>query len=163
MGSQSIEYAKPWYTPFRFMLVILVLCFIESLLVGLYKVKVYAISTSAFLTTFIWPSVLLIEVIFYWVVRRRIKERKFVWAHLIFSLFSFALLPILYVAASFIAFQIGQSDLVLKFMYHIQYYSLRAGAIIGHIFFIVVIVQCFSGNNPQLPPDDNDLLSEMAG
>src|SRR5687767_15997691 len=125
MGSQTIGYAKPWYTPFRFMLVIMIFCFIESLLVGLYKVKVYALSTSAFLMTFIWPSVLLMEVIFYWVVRRRIKERKFVWAHLIFSLFSFALLPILYVAACFIVFQIGQSNLVLKIMNHIQYYSLR--------------------------------------
>jgi hypothetical protein len=162
MGSQTVVYGKPWNTPFRFMLVTMILCVIESLLAGLFNLRNPGMSVSDFLLMFVWPLVLLIEVIFYWVVRRRIKERKFVWAHLFFSLFSFALLPILYVGVMIIAYMNSPAKSVMRTIFLIQHYSYWGAAIIGHIFFVIVIFQCFSAKQPRQPNDDNDLLSEIA-
>ncbi len=162
MVSRTAVFAKPWDTPFRFMLVTMIVCLLESLLALWFNMKNYGISTADFLMLFLWPSVLLVEVIFYRVVRRRIKERKFVWAHLILSLFSFAVLPLLYIGALFFSYLVIPSSPVLKSLFRVQMYSYWAGVIIGHIFFVIVIVQCFSAQKPQQPNDDNDLLSEIA-
>jgi hypothetical protein len=162
MGGQTVVYGKPWNTPFRFMLVTMILCTLKSALFVLLNMESYAVSAFGIAMMFLWPLVLLIEVIFYWVVRRRIKERKFVWAHLIFSLFSFALLPLLYVGVIFITYMVVPANSVLKTIFLIQHYSYWGAAIIGHIFFVIVIFQCFSAKQPRQPNDDNDLLSEIA-
>ena len=144
------------------MLVTMIICLIESLIALWFNMRNYGVSTSAYLMMFLWPSVLLIEVIFYRLVRRRIKERKFVWAHLILSLFSYAVLPLLYVAAIFISYLVIPSTPVMKNLFRVQMYSYWAGVIIGHVFFAVVIIQCFSSQQPPQSNDDNDLLSEIA-
>jgi hypothetical protein len=165
MTSQSIARPKPWNTPFWFLLGVMVLCIIEHLIVlnVMIKAQISSLTGATLFMLFLWPLLLLAEAIFYRVVHKRIGERKWVWAHLIFSLFSFALLRLLYVAVLLIAHDVYQSASAFSIMQQLQFYCFWAGAIIGHIFFIVVIVQCFSRNKPQLPDDNSDFLNDLPG
>jgi hypothetical protein len=165
MSGEPILRAKPWYTPFWFLLGVMVLCAVEHLILLnlIIKSQVSYLSGSILFMLFLWPFLLLMEVIFYWVVRKRIGERKWVWGHLIFSLFSFVLVRLLYVAAVFIVNDFYQSHSAYTIIQQIQIYCFWAGVIISHIFFVVVIVQCFFRNKPWLSDDNPDFLSDLPG
>jgi hypothetical protein len=165
--SQLVNKAKAWNTPIGFMLSIFIVSCLQSLatLQVTRQVTTIEITGTVFFNMLFWPSLILAESIIYWVIRKRIKERKWVWAHLLFSLFAFVLLTILRIAVSFLAIthNLDGGRASIRLMNTIQNYCFWGSIIIGHVFFVVAIVRTYSGNSPQLPHDDNDLLSEFAG
>jgi uncharacterized membrane protein len=164
--SQSVNKAKAWNTPIWFMVVI----FIFSCLQSLATLKITRQFTTTEMTEralfnmIFWPSLILAESIIYWMIRKRIKERKWVWAHLLFSLLAFVLLMILRILISFIilAYNEDQGNTIFRLTNTIEFYIYWSSLIIGHVFFVIAIVRSFSGKSAQLPHDDNDFLSEVA-
>lgn len=51
--------------------------------------------TRVILSLFQWPAILVIEIILYWFIRKRIRSRRLMWAHLELSLCAFVVLPAL--------------------------------------------------------------------
>src|SRR5690242_10598219 len=94
--SQSVNRSRPWNTPYWFMLGVMVINFLEFFINLKVSLKVTTnIPTKVLFIILLWPSFILVEVVIYWVIRKRINERKWVWAHLLFSLFTFVMLEIL--------------------------------------------------------------------
>jgi hypothetical protein len=113
----------------------------------------------------LWPSIILIEAIIYWFIRKKIVNRRWVWAHLLFSLFAFVLLFVLYFGILAILYAHTDKETYssnLRLMQKIQSYAFWAGVIAGHIFFVVAIVRSFSVKKFPEPCYANDLLSEVA-
>jgi hypothetical protein len=83
----------------------------------------------------------------------------------LFSLFAFVLIVILRLVVSFLAIthnlEGGRNSILL--INSIEIYCFWSGVIIGHVFFILALVRSRSANSNQIPADDNDLLSEVAG
>src|SRR4051794_39921553 len=94
---QTLNRSKSWMLPFWFMLGIMIGSFLENVFVFTVFLHGQWFSRAVVLGAMLWPSILLIEAIGYWLIRKRIEERKFVWVHLLFSLFAFVLLWVLYV------------------------------------------------------------------
>jgi hypothetical protein len=165
MNSQSSSHAKPWYAPFWFMLGVALLALVEQAIVYISLLRgPMTVSGNLTFRLFLWPSILFIEVIVYWLIRKRVLERRLVWPHLVLSLFTFVLIQILFVVVSIIMTDDngGNHISTLKWLQTGQFYCFWAGVITGHTFFIVAIVRSYSAKHPQLPGDDNDLLSEIA-
>ncbi|MBO9201252.1 MULTISPECIES: hypothetical protein [Niastella] len=159
--------SKSWMLPFWFMTGIAILCFLENL--TLFKANSYVAAATfswyILIEAITWPFIILIEAIIYWRIRKRIENRKWVWAHLLFSLFSFVLLVVLYFIALYCIFFITGGEgysYYLTIMKRIQFYAFWSGVVVGNIFFIVAIVQSFSYQKSPLPADSNDLLGEVA-
>ena len=152
--------SKPWYTPFWFMLGVLLLSCLQQVVIFkvIIKSSTYIPSGKVLLFLLMWPSICLVEAIIYWVIRRRVFERKWVWAHLILTACAMGLIDLLAIVLFVFASQMVSAQPIRRF----QFYSFWSCLVIGHVFFIVAFVRSFSGNSAQLPPDDNDLLSEIA-
>src|ERR1700744_2736649 len=45
---------------------------------------------------FLWPSLLFIESILYWIIRKRIADRGWAWTHIILVLFGFVALRLIW-------------------------------------------------------------------
>lgn len=165
--SQLVNKAKAWNTPIGFMLGIFIVSCLQSLatLQVTRQFSTTEMTERALFNMVFWPSLILTESIIYWVIRKRIKERKWVWAHLLFSLLAFVLLMILRILISFIilAYNQDQGTEILRLTNTIEFYIYWSSFVIGHVFFVVAIVRSFSGNTVQLPDDNNDFLSEIAG
>lgn len=164
---QTLNKTRPWNTPVWVMVSILIVSCLQSLI--LLKVTVPLtngeITGTVLFNMLFWPLLILVDAIIYWMIRKRIMERKWVWAHLLFSLFAFVLLMIIRLAISFLAIthNLDGGRASIRLMNTIEGYCFWGSIITGHVFFIVAIVRIYSGNSPQQPPDDNDLLSEFAG
>lgn len=157
-----ISKSKPWMLPFWFMLGIAIIGGLEELFVF---ITTFKFGKSKYLLLFlIWPSVLFVETIVYWLIRKKITERKWVWAHLLFSLFAFVLLWILYFLVSAVFFYTNRGLLTenIVLLNKIKLYCFWSGIVVGHIFFIVAIVRSFSVKNSLLPDHTDDLLDEVA-
>ena len=163
--SQPVNKPKPWNTPFWFMMGMTIFNCITGLIAFKFVARVTTITGSILFSLLLWPSLILVETIIYWVIRRKVKERKWVWAHLLFSLFAFVVVKILYILAPFIfTFDgVDRGYHKLNLINQIQYYCFWFSFIIGHIFFIIAIIQSFSKNNSPQIDDANDFLSELPG
>jgi hypothetical protein len=149
--------STPWYTPFRIMLIIFILLILfDVVFLTTYKLSISLTGQMLFFLI-IWPVVVLGEVILYWVLRKKIKERKLVWVHLLFSLFAFVVLKFIIVLLTFITRAVLWRDHI----YYVQLIGFWGSIIIGHTSLIVAIVRSYSAKDPQPPNDDNDLLSEF--
>ena len=165
--NQLVIKTKPWNTPIWVMVSILIFSSLQSLIVLKVSVPLTTkeITGTILFNMLFWPSLISIDTIVYWVIRKRIMERKWVWAHLLFSLFGFVILMILRFLAIFflpITHNLDGGRESIRLMNIIEGYCFWGSIIIGHVFFIVAIVRIYANNSPQLPPDENDLLSEIA-
>jgi hypothetical protein len=167
MVNQSPIQSKAWYTPFWFMVGILFVSCIQSLFLfkQITKLATNEISGRILFNMLFWPSLLFVEAFIYWMIRKRISVRKWVWAHLLFSLFAFVLLRIMQIVIylSLYANSRDLADANIHIINRIEFYTYWCSIVIGHMFFIIAIIRSRSGTSAQLPPDDNDLLSEIAG
>jgi hypothetical protein len=161
---QTLNKSKSWKLPFWFMLGISVFHFLEDLFVFpvFFHIHLFPLRRDMLSILMIWPSLLFTEAVIYWLIRKRMYERKWVWAHLLFSLFAFVLLWVLYCLVAAIFYYINRA--LLKnagLMNNIKFYCFWAGIVVGHIFFIVAIVRSFSYKNALASPDVNDFLNEL--
>jgi hypothetical protein len=147
------------------MLGVLLLNIVEQIVVFklMIKVQIANLSGESLFLFFLWPLLLLVELFVYWQIRKRIKERKWVWLHLVFILYTFVLVRLFYgiIGISIITYMSELWSAAFGILQKFQFYGFWAGVIISHIFFIIVIVQCFFKRKLQLSNDDNDLLSEF--
>jgi glucan phosphoethanolaminetransferase (alkaline phosphatase superfamily) len=166
MVNQTSIQSKPWYTPIWVMIGVMILTCIKNLILIKFTVHTTVNDLPGIFLFFLilWPLLLLVEVIIYWVIRKRIKERKWVWAHLLFSLLAFVLLFILRFLIYFFvdAYSPDPGHTIIRYLNNMEFYGFWSSLVIGHVFFIIAIIRSRSGNSAQLPPDDNDLLSEIA-
>ena len=146
----------------------MVLTFLENFIIVKETASVTSTTLLSGIGLFIlmlWPSLILVDAIIYWIIRKRIRERKWVWAHLLFSLLGFVLLQILrfliFVLVDAYNPDLGHTS--IPYLNNMEFYGFWFCLVIGHSFFIIAIARSFSGKSSQLPPhDDNDLLSEVA-
>jgi bacteriorhodopsin len=113
----------------------------------------------------IWPSIAFIDAIIYWLIRKRIGDRKLIWAHMLFSLFALVLLWVVYFFVFLIidGFNNGKGwGGYLQKMQTIKLYTFVFSIVIGHVLFIVAIVRSLSIKKLLLTNDVNDLLREVA-
>ena len=160
----TLNRPKPWMLPFWFMLGIMIVNMLEELFVLHALVKVVTIYSSKYvLLILVWPAILLVEAIIYWRIRKRIHERKWVWAHLLFSLFAFVLVWVLYFGVGVILLYSDRDMLTRNrgLLNNIKFYCYWAAIIIGHIFFIVAIVRSLSCKNAVASQEANDFLNEL--
>jgi hypothetical protein len=164
---QPVSKAKPWMLPFWLMVGITVFYFSESLLLyrTVYKMQLYPSRWYMISTMLLWPSILLVEATIYWFIRKRIENRRWVWAHLLFSLFAFVLLLILYFIVLLIVFEFNHDKDAysgyLQTIQKIKFYTYWSSIVAGHIFFIIAVVRGFSHKSAITPPDPADFLSEL--
>ena len=164
--SQLVDKAKAWNTPIWVMVSLFIFSCLQSLIIFKVTTRLATgeIRGTALFNMLFGPLLIVVDTVIYGMIRKRIMERKWVWTHLLFSLFAFFLLTILRFAATFLAlthvFDDGRATILL--MDTIQKYCFWCSITIGHVFLIVAIVRMYSDKSPQLPPDDNDLLSEFA-
>ena len=165
--NQLVNKAKPWNTPIWVMVGILIVSCLQSLIVFKLTMRftIGEITGTVLFNMLFLPSLILVDAIIYWMIRKRIMERKWVWAHLLFSLFAFVVLMILRLVVTFLAIthNLDGGRESIRLFNTIEGYFFWGSIIIGHVFFIVAIVRIYANDSPQLPPDDNDLLSEIAG
>jgi len=156
--------AKPWYTPFWFMVCILIVACFQSLLLFTITARYVSLKVPLF-NMLLWPSILIVEAVIYWLIKKKIAERKWVWAHLLFSLFAFVVLMIFRFVVSFLAITHSAAAAVnsIRLINTIGVYCFWAGVVIGHAFFIVALVRSFSNKNVLQSADTNDILSELHG
>ena len=167
--TQPANRTRSWITPIWFMVGIMIITCIKNLMnLILFKVSVKAalnaLSGTVLFIFMLWPLILLGEAIIYWVIRKRIRERKWVWAHLLFSLFAFVLLFILrfliFVLVDAYNPDLGHTS--IRYLNNMEFYGFWSCLVIGHIFFIVAIVRNYS-NKSSLEPDNNaDILSGLS-
>ena len=165
----TLNRPKPWMLPFWFMLGILVFNSLENFFFVfpvIFGIRLFSLTWDIVFLIMIWPSILIAEAVVYWRIRKRIHERKWVWAHLLFSLFAFVLQYVFHFSILLIVNSvidgIAFSSFLLK-MNLIKFYTFWGNIIIGHVFFIVTIVRSFSAKKLLLSNDTNDLLGEVAG
>jgi hypothetical protein len=163
--SQFVNKPKPWNTPFGMMLGITVFTCIMNLIAFKFIGRLTTITGNILFGLILWPSLVVVETFIYWLMRRRVRERRWVWTHLLFSLFAFVLVKILYLLVpytlTFDGMDRGYNK--LKLINQIQLYCFWSCIIIGHVFFIIAIVQSLSKNNAPLPGESDDFLSELPG
>src|ERR1041385_1448903 len=94
---QTVVKSKSWILPFWFMVGVAIFCFLENLFVfrTIYHIQ-YLMEWRILLFALIWPAVAFIDAIIYWLIRKRIGNRKLIWAHMLFSLFALVLLWVVY-------------------------------------------------------------------
>jgi len=91
-------------------------------------------------------------------------ERKWVWAHLLFSLMAFVLLRFLQVLVVIFAqytYRDTSYDSLYPLINKIEFYSYWTCVAIGHIFFILAIVRSLSYKNSLTTPNANDFLNDL--
>jgi amino acid transporter len=103
----------------------------------------------------------LAEAILYYVLRKKIKERKLVWVHLIFSLIGFVGMRFVIVLLSYMTYALTAMGLPKDFLWYAQLIGFWGCLLIGHTALILALVRIFSAKEPQQPNDDNDFLSEI--
>jgi hypothetical protein len=161
---QTLNKSKPWMLPFWFLLGIMLFSFIENILLFAVFLHEPLFSRPILMAAMLWPSILLVEVIIYYFIRRRIANRKFVWLHLLFSLFAFILLWGLYAIVLFTFFSnitAERYEYYFRLIQKIQGYVFWISVLIGHIFFVITIVFSFSKKEVFDPEADGDFLSEL--
>lgn len=153
---------RSWNTPFVIMLIIFGLTILFDLaLLSTYRDLAIVMSAQMWFFILLWPVLILAEIILYWVLRKKIQERKLVWVHLLCSLFAFVILKFLTVAMSYMADYLGFRSLQQRnFINYVQIIGFWGGLLIGHTALIVALVRIFSVKEPQMPNDD-DFLSEI--
>lgn len=109
----------------------------------------------------LWLIITLAEAILYYVLRKRIRERKLIWVHLIFSLIGFVGMRFVIVLLSYLTYTLIAMGWPKDFVWYVQLIGFWGCLLIGHTALIVALVRIFSAKEPQLPNDDNDFLSEI--
>jgi hypothetical protein len=98
------------------------------------------------LWTLLWFSLLIAETILYRVIRKRITNRFYVWAHIILIMVTFVILPVTGVLSAIQARTLppmvySKKQLQLA---QVRFYVFWASIIIGHAFFIATMIKSFS-------------------
>ncbi len=145
---------KSYNAPFWVMLsvsVILSCVYIVSLI---YVHKLMATGKYGQLKLNIWvmilPVLLWIETVLYRVIRKRIKNRFYVWAHIVLAIIGFIIVP-----AIFYVLTLVQSRLLTPAEYRVRRPKIELARfcafwflfIISHTFFITTIVKSFRKEN----------------
>ncbi|WP_315821635.1 hypothetical protein [Paraflavitalea speifideaquila] len=126
------------------------------------QIKRELISQGAFLI------ILVTEAILYWRIRNRITRKDFVWMHIGGLLLAFVGIPIVF--SVFVAFQslsngAGEAQSAIARISNINRYLIWAGIIIGHIGFVLVLINAFkkrSDNSDTATSDGQDILNDYA-
>ena len=95
---------------------------------------------------FFWPCLLIVEIVIYCIVRKRLYNRQWVFIHSLCILISFVVLPLL--APLFISLFFGQSpreeyEAFLNELRQIRFWLFYFFLAVGHLFFILTIVKSF--------------------
>lgn len=153
---------RSWNTPFVIMLIIfgLLVCF-HIIYLNTYSKMAIPVSGIVWFYLILWLVLTLGEAILYYTIRKRIKERKLIWVHLIFSLIGFVGMRFVIVLLSYLTYTLTAMGFPKDFLWYAQLIGFWGCLLIGHTALIVALVRIFSAKEPQLPNDDNDFLSEI--
>ena len=96
--------------------------------------------------TFFWPCLLIAEIVIYYIIRKRIYNRQWVFIHSLCNLIIFVVLPLL--APLFIVLFFGETSRdeyegFLNKLARIRFWLFYLFLLVGHIFFILTIVKAF--------------------
>ena len=109
----------------------------------------------------LWPCLVLAEWIVYWVIRKRIREFRWIWFHMAFLVLTFLLLPLIVVIITMIirtSYSPEDSYNYTMVVYQVRFYSFWTFIILAHIFFIIAIAKAFSKpSNIEHDPDSGFL------
>lgn len=112
--------------------------------------------------------ILLAEAITYWKVRTRIKRKRLVWIHIAGLLLPFAVMPIAYTSFNiWLATQVVAADYSDKIrnVGVVQSILMWTCVIVGHICFVMVLIDAFRKRKEEAPPpapDRPDILDDYA-
>jgi hypothetical protein len=162
----TLNRSKPWMLPFWFMAAILIVTLLQNLFLYRTIVKYGSgVPGNVLFFLLMWPVILLIETVVYWWLRKRIAQRRWVWAHLLFSLLAFILVRLLQVIVLFWAqlnYLNTSYDSFYPLINKIEIYCFWGSVAVGHIFFIIAIVRSFSYKNAVASSQEaNDFLNEL--
>jgi hypothetical protein len=109
--------------------------------------------TRVILSFFLWPAIMVIEIIVYWFIRNRIRSRRLMWAHLLLGLCAFIVLPGLFMAsvALMSVYSPGNFAENIRMVSRLEQILFWACVAAGSIIFIVLLIQAFSKTPGPLP------------
>ena len=152
--------------PIWVMLGIILVSTFEHVYLFTVTLKAPLFSQAVLWAVLLWPCFLLVETVIYWFIRKRIENRRWVWAHLLFSLFAFILLWVLYGIVLFFLFKLvppEQYQYYFSLLQKFQQYAFWISVVMGNVFFVLTIVRSFKYKNSFDPNTDTDFLSELPG
>lgn len=112
--------------------------------------------------------ILVAEAIIYWRIRSRIIRKDFVWIHIGGLLLAFVMNPIAFIIFSAwqsMANNAGEVGSKIAIASQIRMYVVWAALIIGHICFVLVLIDAFRKQKKEQEtpaPDNPDLLNDYA-
>jgi Na+/phosphate symporter len=110
---------RSWNTPFVIMLIIFILlvCF-HIIYLSTYSKMAIPVSGIVWFYLILWLVLTLGEAILYYVLRKKIKERKLIWVHLIFSLIGFVGMRFVIVVLSYLTYTLSAMGLPKDFLWY---------------------------------------------
>jgi len=145
---------KPFLAPVWFMLSIAIFAFFYNYLLFsvVYKINTSSMRGFVLFMFLLWPLLILSEGFVYWLIRYKITERKWAWAHVIFILSALVLLRCVEIILLALRIIRKTDSAIARF----EAYLFWSSVIIAHIFFVIVLVRSFTAKK-NLPPDDSFL------
>ncbi len=113
--------------------------------------------------TVFWPFFLLLEMIFYWILRNRLQKRLWVHIHIWSVCLGLMILPLLIPRISVLVFQYNAPLSILRHISQFHFYLFWLSIGVGHIFFIATIVKSLSKKQEMIVDEPAPgLLDEFA-
>jgi hypothetical protein len=114
---------------------------------------------------FVMPACILIESIVYWKIRKKIMDRKMAWIHVGLVMYV-CFIPVIKALMFYFFdnFGLAGGDLraSIQRVNLIYFYSFWGAVLIGHIFFIILLVTVFSRKELSIPgPESINLLDDI--
>lgn len=152
----TLQTAKRFLAPVWFMLGIAIFAFFYNYLLFsvVYKINTSAMTGFVLFMFLLWPLLILSEGFVYWLIRYKITERKWAWAHVIFILFALVLLRCAEIILLALRIIRKTDSAIARF----ETYLFWSSVIIAHIFFVIVLVRCSAAKKE--PPVGDSFLNE---
>jgi hypothetical protein len=106
-----------------------------------------------FVLIFLWPMLVFIETVIYWVIRRRIFDPRQAWVHLFSMIFVFVVFPVIRLRMT--GLFTSRNVPVRSTLNHGNFIDFKSQfliiwglLILGHVFFVSVLIKAFSKELP---------------
>lgn len=144
---------KPFLAPVWLLSIAGLFQCILNLVVFKFQLKGFVYTPVFIFFLLLWPGIAFIEAIVYWLIRKRITERRWVWTHVIFLFFALVMLRLLMTVTLIVGSYTGNAATVIQLTNKLDTYLFWSCVIIGHIFFVVALVKNLSAKK-NLPADE---------
>ena len=154
---------KPFTRPFWILLITAIFVALYYLVTffSLVRIREAHLPFLVYFFFILWPSLLLAEAIVYWTIRKRITERKHVWAHIWLVLFGFVFLQLFVTLPYYLMRIMHRPTGSFMQINYIRMFFFWGAFVIGHTFFIMVLVKAYSRKPQEEVVESGNLLDDV--